>query len=330
MSTTTYFLLWNLLVTSLLTTVSRGETNVPVTGHWFDGFQAEACIPITKELRGWKAHLKFTEEVHSIDIWAANQNYNGEEHVGDSLCFSFVGHVTGNVVPKITIYIEGMDRGGGGGRSQGWGELEGLSLYGGGTANKDYKDALAKSILFYNAQRSGKLPANNPITWRGDSALNDCVPGGWYDAGDHVKFGLPMASAATMLLWSLYSFKDGYTEAKTLDAMYDMIRWPLDYFLKAWNPNTKRLVVQVGDGDADHSYWGRPEQMTMARPCQEVSTSSPGSDVAGETAAALALGAITFKDKGDTTYATQLLTAAESLYAFAKSSRFVALNKVKM
>ena len=52
---------------------------------------------------------------------------------------------------------------------------------GGGSASKNYGEALAKSILFYDAQRSGKLPANNPISWRQDSALDDCVPGGWYD-----------------------------------------------------------------------------------------------------------------------------------------------------
>ena len=44
-----------------------------------------------------------------------------------------------------------------------------------------------KSILFYDAQRSGKLPVDNPIIWRGDSALGDKgnngedLTGGWYD-----------------------------------------------------------------------------------------------------------------------------------------------------
>lgn len=42
-------------------------------------------------------------------------------------------------------------------------------------------------------KRAGKLPADNRIPWRGDSAMNDgCdnnveITGGWYDAGDHVK-----------------------------------------------------------------------------------------------------------------------------------------------
>ena len=46
---------------------------------------------------------------------------------------------------------------------------------------------LQLSILFYETQRSGKLPADNRIPWRGDSALEDGsdvgvdLTGGWYD-----------------------------------------------------------------------------------------------------------------------------------------------------
>jgi hypothetical protein len=51
----------------------------------------------------------------------------------------------------------------------------------------------------------------------------------------------------------------------------------------------------VGDGYADHSYWGRPEDMTMARPAWAITTSAPGSELAGETAAAMAAASILFK-----------------------------------
>ena len=43
------------------------------------------------------------------------------------------------------------------------------------------------SLLFYEAQRSGKLPDNNRIPWRGDSSLNDQgvngedLSGGYHD-----------------------------------------------------------------------------------------------------------------------------------------------------
>lgn len=51
----------------------------------------------------------------------------------------------------------------------------------------DYPKVLELSILFYEAQRSGKLPSNNRIPFRGDSALGDKgfsgedLTGGWYD-----------------------------------------------------------------------------------------------------------------------------------------------------
>ena len=56
----------------------------------------------------------------------------------------------------------------------------------------------------------------------------------------------------------------------------------------------------MGDGDADHAYWGRPEDMHMARPTFTVGTSKAkaGADVVGETAAAMAAGAAAFKDLG--------------------------------
>jgi hypothetical protein len=49
----------------------------------------------------------------------------------------------------------------------------------------DYGQVLGLSFKFYEAQRSGKLPANNRIKWRGDSGLTDRAPdgrdvtGGW-------------------------------------------------------------------------------------------------------------------------------------------------------
>lgn len=37
----------------------------------------------------------------------------------------------------------------------------------------DYGSALTKSLLYYEAQRSGKLPSNQRVKWRDHSALND-------------------------------------------------------------------------------------------------------------------------------------------------------------
>ena len=42
------------------------------------------------------------------------------------------------------------------------------------------------------------------------------LTGGWYDAGDHVKFGLPMAASATMLAWGLVDYRSAYVSTGQL------------------------------------------------------------------------------------------------------------------
>jgi len=50
-----------------------------------------------------------------------------------------------------------------------------------------YSEVIGYSWLFYEAQRSGALPSDNRIDWRGDSGLGDGsdvnldLTGGWHD-----------------------------------------------------------------------------------------------------------------------------------------------------
>jgi len=37
----------------------------------------------------------------------------------------------------------------------------------------DYADALSKSLLYFEAQRSGRIPYNQRVTWRDHSGLTD-------------------------------------------------------------------------------------------------------------------------------------------------------------
>lgn len=79
------------------------------------------------------------------------------------------------------------------------------------------------------------------------------------------------------------------------------------------------ILSQVGDPDKDHKCWERPESMTEKRPLTQVNTSSPGSDVAAETAAAMASASLVFK--GDSTYSSTLLRHAKELFTFADKYR---------
>jgi endoglucanase len=189
----------------------------------------------------------------------------------------------------------------------------------------NYGEALQKSLFFYEAQRSGDLPAGNRVNWRGDSGMTDGadvgrdLTGGWYDAGDHVKFGLPMAASATMLAWGIVDYRSAYVSTGQLNNALDQLKWATDYFIKA-HPSANELYGQVGNGGADHAWWGPAEVMQMARPSYRVTTSCPGSDLAGETAAAMAAASIAFRPT-DPTYANTLLTHARQLYTFADTYR---------
>lgn len=185
----------------------------------------------------------------------------------------------------------------------------------------NYAEALQKAIWFYEAQRSGRLPPTNRVCWRGDSALNDGadngvdLTGGWYDAGDHVKFGFPMAGSATLLAWSVVEYREGYVKAGQLEYILDNLRWVLDYLMKC-HTGPAELYGQVGEGARDHAWWGPPEVMRMPRPSFKITAQKPGSDLAGEYAAALAAGSVVFRGT-DAKYADGLLKHARELYEFA-------------
>jgi hypothetical protein len=71
--------------------------------------------------------------------------------------------------------------------------------------------------------------------------------------------------------------------------------------------------VQVGDGDSDHNCWQRPEDMTTSREAYAVTKENPGSDLAAETAAAMAAASIAFRNI-DPVYSSELLRHAREVY----------------
>ncbi|KAL2469331.1 Endoglucanase 24 [Forsythia ovata] len=188
----------------------------------------------------------------------------------------------------------------------------------------DYADALSKSILFFEGQRSGYLPEDQRMNWRGSSGLGDGwmvntdLTGGYYDAGDNVKFGFPMAFTTTILAWSVIEFGEYMPPAELRNALI-ATKWATDYLLKTVSqPN--RIFVQVGDPIVDHNCWERPEDMDTARTVYTVDAPNTASDVAGETAAALAAASIAFRSS-DPGYAGTLLRTSIRVFDFADNYR---------
>lgn len=68
--------------------------------------------------------------------------------------------------------------------------------------------------------------------------------GGYYDAGDNVKYGLPMAFTVTTLAWAAIAYKSELQANGETENVHSAIRWGTDYFIKA-SSRKKRLYVQV-------------------------------------------------------------------------------------
>lgn len=140
------------------------------------------------------------------------------------------------------------------------------------------------------------------------------LTGGYYDAGDNVKFNFPMAFTTTMLSWGALEY--GKKMGAQLQNTRAAIRWSANYLLKCARATPGRLYVGVGDPNVDHKCWERPEDMDTVRTVYWVSPSNPGSDVAGETAAALAAASMVFR-KVDPKYSKLLLSTAKKVFQFA-------------
>ncbi|XP_027347965.1 endoglucanase 2-like [Abrus precatorius] len=188
-----------------------------------------------------------------------------------------------------------------------------------------YASALELALQFFDAQKSGKLQ-NNRVWWRGDSGVRDGsdegnldLSKGMYDAGDLMKFGFPMAFTATVLSWAILEYGDRMEAVKQLQYALDSLKCITDYLINA-HPFAEVLYIQVGDPEVDHNCWERPENMTEERPLTQVNSSSPGTDVAAETAAALASASLVFKEI-DFTYSEILLGHAQQLFTFADTYR---------
>jgi endoglucanase len=194
--------------------------------------------------------------------------------------------------------------------------------------NYEYTKLLAYSLYFYEAQRSGKLPLDNRVSWRHDSALEDGkdvnldLTGGYYDAGDHLKFSFPLSWSLTSLSWGAYEWYDGYQSAQQTTRIRDMIKWGTDWLIKA-HSDQQVLYVMIGDENVDHNYWGPDTGIPLPRPSLSINSTNLGTEAAAEAAAAMAAASLFFKDKvQDMDYSNTLYLHAQQLYDFASIKPF--------
>jgi len=220
----------------------------------------------------------------------------------------------------------------------------------------NFAKALQYSMYMYDANMCGTdVNENCEYTWRGDCHTYDSqvpmnstatnlsdsfisqnkaildpdgdgyidVAGGFHDAGDHVKFGMPENYSASTVGWGYYEFRDSYVSLGLQDHIETILRYFNDYLMKCTFLDSNGQVIahcyQVGDGDIDHSFWNAPEIDDMSRPAFFLTKDKPQTDYVVSAAASLAINYLNFKDT-DPEYAKKSLDYAKALFDFAKTN----------
>ena len=201
----------------------------------------------------------------------------------------------------------------------------------------NFAKLLQESLYFYDGNMCGTdVDENSAFSWRGNCHTYDShvtyngktvdVSGGYHDAGDHVKFGLPQGYAATVLALGYYQFADAYDELGQTAHFNTIMDYFCDYFTrctiyKEGTDTVEAFCYQVGDGDSDHAKWEAPEGQTIDRPAFFATASNPATDEVSVAVAALALQAANYQKQGGTEALLKskaYLKTAEDLFAFAK------------
>ena len=198
------------------------------------------------------------------------------------------------------------------------GVLSSLTYLPASAADTDnYAKLLQYSLYFYDGNMCGDdVNSASAFDWRGDCHTGDEVVGGFHDAGDHVKFGLPAGYSAATLGWGYYEFKDAYDSLGQTAHLKEITNRFCKYFKDCTvlsGDTVSKFCYQIGEGGGgnDHGYWGPPETQESIKGSRKAFwTSNGASDIAAEYAAALAVNYLNFGNAEDLKY-------AEALYNFS-------------
>ena len=226
----------------------------------------------------------------------------------------------------------------------------------------NYAKALQYSMYFYDANMCGTgVEENSEYSWRGNCHVYDeklpldsvntnmsdsfikankdvldpdgdgCldVAGGYHDAGDHVKFGMPEGYSGAAVGWGYYEFRDAYEATGQAEHAETILRYFNDYFMKCTYLDKSGKAIafcyQVGDGDIDHRYWNSPEVDEMFRRGWFATDELVSTDCLSIAASSLAINYMNFKDT-DPEYAEKNLDYAKALFEFADRASKKSVN----
>ncbi len=229
-----------------------------------------------------------------------------------------------------------------------------------------YNGLLANALFFYQAQRDGpnvissvmnRQPSHlkdmqasiySTPTYTKDEVLRGSlnkvggpidVSGGWFDAGDYLKFVETTSYTDAMMLFAVRQYPNLF-KGSSADFNTEG-KYGLDWLQKMWDNTSQTLYYQVGLGDGngsrilgDHNVWRLPQadDQLNAKPNDAnyfieyrpvFRADAPGSDIspnlAGRLAADFGL-CYQLYHTSNPDYANQCLTSGETIFDLAKTS----------
>jgi len=235
-----------------------------------------------------------------------------------------------------------------------------------GTGTSVYSGALANSLFFYQTERDGPsfIPnalrtapghlndqnamtyltphANSSGRFKGDLSrlgVRIDAAGGWWDAGDYLKFVQTTSYTVDLLLAGVRDFPNQMGSGSATSNFTTEAKFGAQWLLRMWDDSTKTLYYQVGIGEGnaktigDHDIWRLPQaddtyggsnplyRYIRHRPVFRAGP--PGSlispNLAGRDAAALAEAFQVYKTS-DPGFAARCLLAAEHIFDLANTA----------
>lgn len=217
-----------------------------------------------------------------------------------------------------------------------------------------YQSSTDDLLTFMRQQRCGYNPFLDMVCHQRDgrsfygnvpdSTYVD-VSGGWHDAGDQLKYLITGSYATAHMIKAYELYPDKFSDSvnalgqpgkNDIADVLDEAKWGLDWILKM-HPAPDQIVHQVAD-DRDHIGWKMPDRdrsdygwgpdsyraayFANGKPqgLNKYQSEATGvANLAGRSAAALALGANVWKEIDDA-FAIKCLNAAKSVYALGKAN----------
>jgi endoglucanase len=204
------------------------------------------------------------------------------------------------------------------------------------TAAGHLNDQSAKVYLTPSMNKNGKFSGDLTPT----GAVIDAA-GGWWDAGDYLKFVQTHSYTVALMLVGVRDFPGQMGAGSTTSNFTAEARFGLDWLQKMWDDNSKTFYYQVGIGNgnsqtvSDHDIWRLPQADDTYQGCtfnfryichRPVFINTAGGagaqispNLAGRMAASLAECFQLFKSS-DPAYANQCLLSAEHIFDLANTA----------